>query len=64
MARHEALRTTFFAVEGEGRQRVCAAETIIPLPVIDLRGEHDAQARLLALIDAEGSKPFDLAVGP
>ncbi|WP_032620075.1 condensation domain-containing protein, partial [Pseudomonas syringae] len=64
VARHEALRTTFFAVEGEGRQRVCAAETIIPLPVIDLRGEHDAQARLLALIDAEGSKPFDLAVGP
>ena len=64
VARHEALRTTFFAVEGEGRQRVAAAGAIIPLPVIDLRGEHDAQARLLALIDAEGSKPFDLAVGP
>ncbi|KPY82891.1 Amino acid adenylation [Pseudomonas syringae pv. tagetis] len=63
VARHEALRTTFFAVEGEGRQRV-ATGAFIPLPVIDLRGERDAQARLLVLIDTEGSKPFDLAVGP
>ncbi|PBP93452.1 hypothetical protein CCL07_22450, partial [Pseudomonas congelans] len=36
--RHEALRTTFFAVEGEGRQRVAAAGASFPLPVIDLRG--------------------------
>ncbi|WP_122358917.1 non-ribosomal peptide synthetase [Pseudomonas ficuserectae] len=64
VARHEALRTTFIAVEGEGRQRVAATERIAALPIIDLHGEPDAQARLLELMGEEGSRPFDLAVGP
>ncbi|RMS80463.1 Non-ribosomal peptide synthetase module [Pseudomonas savastanoi] len=64
VARHEALRTTFIAVEGEGRQRVAATGTIAALPIIDLHGEPDAQARLPELMGEEGSRPFDLAVGP
>ncbi|RMW29077.1 Non-ribosomal peptide synthetase [Pseudomonas savastanoi pv. glycinea] len=64
VARHEALRTTFIAVEGEGRQRVAATGTIAALPIIELHGEPDAQARLLELMGEEGSRPFDLAVGP
>jgi len=63
VARHEALRTRFIAVEGEGRQ-VIVAQQHLPLPVIDLRGHGDAEARLTQLIDEEGAKPFDLSQGP
>ncbi|WP_024698598.1 non-ribosomal peptide synthetase [Pseudomonas avellanae] len=64
IARHEALRTTFVAIEGEGRQRGAVAGQRIPLPIIDLQGQHDAQARLAELMDEEGARPFDLTVGP
>ncbi|MEE4307376.1 amino acid adenylation domain-containing protein [Pseudomonas alliivorans] len=64
VARHEALRTTFVAVEGEGRQRIAAPDSGMPLPVIDLRSHADAEARLVELMDEEGAKPFDLTRGP
>ncbi|MEE4678039.1 amino acid adenylation domain-containing protein [Pseudomonas alliivorans] len=64
VARHEALRTTFVAVEGEGRQRVSAPDSGMPLPVIDLRSHADAEARLVELMDEEGAKSFDLTRGP
>ncbi len=62
--RHEALRTTFVTVEGEGRQRI-AAPTAITLPVVDLFGDRTrVEARLAQLIDEEGAKPFELGEGP
>ncbi|MCF5706401.1 amino acid adenylation domain-containing protein [Pseudomonas syringae] len=64
VARHEALRTTFMTIEGEGRQRVAAPATGMPLPIIDLRNDPDAEAGLLELMDEEGAKPFDLTLGP
>ncbi|MBV4477559.1 non-ribosomal peptide synthetase [Pseudomonas botevensis] len=63
VARHDALRTTFIAVEGEGRQQVSPPAHCIKLTVIDLQG-HDSQERLIRLIDEEGAKPFDLSRGP
>ncbi|MCL5225673.1 non-ribosomal peptide synthetase [Pseudomonas nunensis] len=62
VARHEALRTTFIAVEGEGRQLVASLWQFIKLSVVDLQGQPEAL--LTQLIDEEGAKPFDLSRGP
>ncbi|RMT11375.1 Amino acid adenylation, partial [Pseudomonas coronafaciens pv. oryzae] len=64
VTRHEALRTTFMDIEGEGRQCVAVAGQRLPLPVIDLQGYHDAEARLGELMEEEGARPFDLTTGP
>ncbi|MET8995576.1 non-ribosomal peptide synthase/polyketide synthase [Amycolatopsis sp. NPDC004169] len=56
-ARHEALRTTFRSVDGEGVQ-VVAGEGTIPLR------EADAEADLDAQLAAELDRPFDLTTGP
>ncbi|MEE1886407.1 non-ribosomal peptide synthetase [Pseudomonas carassii] len=64
VARHEALRTTFVSVEGEGRQCVGAVDQGMTLVQVDLQGLADASARLDALIEEEGARPFDLARGP
>jgi amino acid adenylation domain-containing protein len=64
VARHAALRTTFIAIEGEGRQQVATPGQGITLAVIDLRGDSDAPARLMQHVDEEGARPFDLAQGP
>ena len=63
--RHEALRTTFAAVDGRLVQ-VIAPNLVLALPVTDLRdkpeNERDAEARRRAWEEAR--KPFDLARGP
>ena len=63
--RHEILRTTFHAEDGEPTQVVSPAADV-DVPVIDLRrlpaAEREAEARRLTA--AEGFRPFDLATGP
>jgi hypothetical protein len=63
--RHEVLRTTFAAQEGEPMQVIAPAETL-SLPVIDLSGlpmpERETHAR--ALVGAESCHPFNLSDEP
>jgi hypothetical protein len=63
--RHEALRTTFEAVEGQPVQ-IIARELKLSIPLIDLsslsQSERMAEARRLTSED--GMKPFDLTKGP
>ncbi|HEV8580122.1 MAG TPA: amino acid adenylation domain-containing protein [Thermoanaerobaculia bacterium] len=63
--RHEPLRTTFAAVEGEPLQVVARARPM-PLPVIDLGAltEESRCGEARRLLDAESRRPFDLAAGP
>ncbi|WP_409465136.1 amino acid adenylation domain-containing protein [Amycolatopsis sp. GA6-003] len=53
--RHEALRTTFRSRRGEP-ELVVSAETDVPLTVVDGSAEE--------IVEAELSRPFDLARGP
>ena len=57
--RHEALRTTF---PGGRPVQAIHPPAPVPLPVIDLSGMPEAEARRLAL--EEALRPFDLARGP
>jgi len=63
--RHEILRTTFVAVDGEPRQ-IVAERLTIPLPVTSLDHlapcDREATARRLAADEAR--QPFNLANGP
>jgi amino acid adenylation domain-containing protein len=63
--RHEALRTTFTAVEGKALQ-VVAPSLGVEVPVSDLRGLGGAarERALAALSRAEFQTPFDLERGP
>ncbi|MFE2696739.1 non-ribosomal peptide synthase/polyketide synthase [Streptomyces mirabilis] len=63
--RHEALRTTFDAVDGRGVQIVHPAPDV-PLPLHDLSGTAQAEraARLEELLEAERARTFDLRRGP
>src|SRR5215210_4539118 len=65
VSRHEALRTTFAAVDGEPVQMISPAMDT-KLPVEDLSGvpqaEREAEAKRLAL--EEKRRPFDLEHGP
>ncbi len=63
--RHEALRTTFAALDGSPAQ-IVAAPTPLRLPRVDLTAlpaaGREAEARRLA--GEEARRPFDLATGP
>lgn len=63
--RHEVLRTTFRAVEGQPFQVVGPPQDF-PLDTVDLSGLDAGarEARLRELVAAEEIEPFDLARGP
>jgi amino acid adenylation domain-containing protein len=65
IARHEILRTTFRAVDGEPMQIVAAAADF-HLPAVDLRPlpATAREAEVARIIDKESSRPFDLREGP
>jgi amino acid adenylation domain-containing protein len=64
VARHEALRTTFTAVDGAPEQRIAPAEAGFHLVEQDLEGRPDADAELQRVIAEEARAPFDLRQGP
>ncbi|HEX8242473.1 MAG TPA: condensation domain-containing protein, partial [Longimicrobium sp.] len=65
VARHEALRTTFAAADGEPVQRIAPAEES-PFHLVehDLRADSEAGAKLQRVMAEEAGAPFDLARGP
>ncbi|HEX8242368.1 MAG TPA: condensation domain-containing protein, partial [Longimicrobium sp.] len=65
VARHEVLRTTFPAVDGEPVQRIAPVEESgFRLVEHDLRASADAEDALRRLVSDEAGAPFDLARGP
>ncbi|HKH46874.1 MAG TPA: amino acid adenylation domain-containing protein [Thermoanaerobaculia bacterium] len=67
--RHEGVRTTFAAREGQPVQVIAPADAP-PLPVVDLsglvdrEGRADREAEALRIAVEEAYRPFDLATGP
>lgn len=63
LERHEALRTTFFIVDAEPRQKV-HSQIALPMRFYDLSAEPDPDMRAQALASEEAQAPFDLERGP
>lgn len=65
LRRHEILRTTFAAVDGQPVQ-VISPDATFKLSVINLEGvpETEREQQAERLISEEAQKPFDLAKGP
>jgi len=63
--RHEPLRTSFRAVDGQPTQ-IIALPAALPLPLLDVRGLPEAERETTAarVVLAEALMPFDLARGP
>ena len=65
VARHEALRTTFFSIEGEPQQHIAsAADSHFHLVEHDVRQSWDANTELRHLLAEEANASFDLQAGP
>ncbi|HLJ32960.1 MAG TPA: condensation domain-containing protein, partial [Ktedonobacteraceae bacterium] len=65
ISRHETLRTTFVAIDGQPQQVIATAGTVA-LPLIDLQGlaKDEREVEITRLADMEAHRPFDLTRGP
>jgi amino acid adenylation domain-containing protein len=63
--RHEVLRTTFTDVAGQPLQ-VIRPTTHVPVSVVELQelSQHEREAQVHTLAQADVQRPFDLAQGP
>jgi non-ribosomal peptide synthetase component F len=61
--RHESLRTTFTEIAGQPTAVVRPAGPI-KLPIDDLRGDRETEARAQAIVESELRRSFDLQNGP